>query len=108
MKLDEYIRAERGNAAALAAFMQVHKTQITNWAMGRAPIAPHRCVAIEQFTEGAVTRQELRDDWQLIWPELIPAVTPAPTPQPDLIANPDYTGPTRRTGAPDRRKSAKA
>lgn len=29
------------------------------------------CVAIEQSTAGAVTRQELRpDDWHLIWPEL--------------------------------------
>jgi DNA-binding transcriptional regulator YdaS (Cro superfamily) len=29
------------------------------------------CVAIEQATEGAVTRRDLRpDDWFLIWPEL--------------------------------------
>lgn len=29
------------------------------------------CVAIEQATDGAVTRQELRpDDWAAIWPEL--------------------------------------
>lgn len=29
------------------------------------------CVSIEQATDGAVTRKDLRpDDWQKIWPEL--------------------------------------
>lgn len=31
---------------------------------------PKTCVAIEQSTAGAVTRQELRPDWQEIWPEI--------------------------------------
>lgn len=38
---------------------------------GRKP-DPAYCVAIEQATKGAVTRQALRpDDWAKIWPELI-------------------------------------
>lgn len=33
-------------------------------------LSPKTCVAIEQETAGAVTRQDLRADWQAIWPEL--------------------------------------
>jgi len=48
--------------------------QVRQWRhgySGRKPDAPY-CVAIEQATNGAVTRQDLRpDDWQKIWPELI-------------------------------------
>lgn len=37
------------------------------------------CVAIEQATDGAVTRKDLRpDDWHRIWPELVDADHPAP------------------------------
>lgn len=71
LSLPEYIAAERGNAGHLAAALGVHKTQISNWAKGRAPIAPQRCVAIERVTDGLVPRQKLRDDWREIWPELV-------------------------------------
>ena len=38
----------------------------------RKVASPELCVSIEQATNGAVTRQQLRpDDWHLIWPELI-------------------------------------
>lgn len=70
MTLDEYIQSARGNATALAAEMEVARTQVTNWAKGRESISPQRCVRIEQITNGAVTRQELRADWRDIWPEL--------------------------------------
>lgn len=47
--------------------------QIRQWQHGyaeRRP-SPAYCVAIEQATGGAVTRQELRpSDWADIWPEL--------------------------------------
>ncbi|MDE1714912.1 YdaS family helix-turn-helix protein (plasmid) [Chromobacterium amazonense] len=33
-------------------------------------IGPAICVRIERESSGAVTRQELRDDWRMIWPEL--------------------------------------
>lgn len=36
-------------------------------------LSPGLCVAIERHTKGAVTRQELRDDWRMIWPELKPS-----------------------------------
>jgi DNA-binding transcriptional regulator YdaS (Cro superfamily) len=38
---------------------------------GLRTCAPGLATAIEQATEGAVTRRDLRpDDWHLIWPEL--------------------------------------
>lgn len=38
---------------------------------GRKTPSAELCVAIEQATNGKVTRKELRpDDWQAIWPEL--------------------------------------
>jgi DNA-binding transcriptional regulator YdaS (Cro superfamily) len=75
MTLSEYIRAARGNAVALAGALGVHKSQISNWARpfdpdGKNMIPPARCVEIERATQGAVTRKELRPDWETIWPEL--------------------------------------
>ncbi|WP_367184448.1 transcriptional regulator [Ferrovum sp.] len=36
------------------------------------PLSPVRCVAIEQISQGVVSRKDLRPkDWHLIWPELI-------------------------------------
>jgi DNA-binding transcriptional regulator YdaS (Cro superfamily) len=53
--------------------------QIRQWQHGyadRRP-GPEYCVAIEQATEGAVTRRDLRpDDWLAIWPELERRTTP--------------------------------
>lgn len=59
--------------------------QIRQWRHGyadRQP-SPQYATAIEQATEGAVRRWDLRpDDWHLIWPELLgvegaPAIEPA-------------------------------
>lgn len=42
--------------------------------MGVRPVPIERCVEIEQKTERAVRRWDLRpDDWHRIWPELIGA-----------------------------------
>lgn len=46
---------------------------LANVSYGYKPLDEKVCVAIEQTTAGAVSRQELRpDDWHLIWPELQP------------------------------------
>jgi DNA-binding transcriptional regulator YdaS (Cro superfamily) len=45
-------------------------------AAGDAAISPARCVLIEKFTEGAVTRRDLRTDWMDIWPEIKPERKP--------------------------------
>lgn len=72
MNLKTYFSTlERGGATHLAEKLGVSISFLSQMASGAAAISPARCVAIEQATEGAVTRQELRpDDWHLIWPEL--------------------------------------
>ena len=96
MTLVEYIQAARGNAAALAKALNVHKTQISNWARPKDPktmIPPARCVQIENATDGGVTRQELRPDWLEIWPEL---ATPCSGPKPPEPPAPTWNGLERR------------
>lgn len=43
---------------------------LSQWASGARPIPVERCYAIERASGGKVTRRDLRDDWQEIWPEL--------------------------------------
>ena len=47
----------------------ISQQSITNWkALGSVPVK--HCVAIEQATQGAITRRELRpDDWEKYWPD---------------------------------------
>jgi len=74
MKLTEWARAERGRQIALAADRQVQPPVVAAWLSGRRPVPLEHCAAIERFTDGAVTRRDLRpDDWHLIWPELASA-----------------------------------
>lgn len=58
-----------GGATKLAALIGVSAQVLSNWKARGVPI--ERCLSIEQATERAVTRKDLRpDDWQAIWPEL--------------------------------------
>lgn len=46
--------------------------QIRQWRIrykGRVP-TPEYCVGLERASDGAVLRQDMRDDWARIWPEL--------------------------------------
>lgn len=72
MDLKTYLNSlERGGATTLADRLQVSISYLSQMASGSTAISPARAVAIEQATDGAVTRKELRpDDWHLIWPEL--------------------------------------
>ena len=71
MNLPDYLSAERGRAAKLAAAIGVTPVMVSQWASSVKPVPAERCVSIEQATAGAVTRKDLRpDDWQRIWPEL--------------------------------------
>lgn len=87
MKLSEYIKGERGRATTLAERLGISLSHLSQIAADSSSTSPARCVSIEQATEGAVTRKELREDWKAIWPELE---------APDA-----YVG-------PDRRKEARA
>ena len=57
-----------GGGAKLADTLGVSAQAISNWKERGVPI--DRCLAIERATEGQVTRRDLRDDWESIWPEL--------------------------------------
>ena len=60
-----------GSKSALATAIGVKPPTVQQWVNGDRPIPPVRCVSIEKFTDGRVTRKMLRPaDWSLIWPEL--------------------------------------
>lgn len=69
-KLKTWLSAERGRGAALAAALRVPPSFVTKMGNGEKPIPIDHMAAIESFTGGAVTRQEMCQDWQRIWPEL--------------------------------------
>ena len=72
MNLKEFIStSERGTASKLAAFLGVSSSYLSQMASGLSAISEKRCVQIEKFSEGRLSRRDLRpDDWHLIWPEL--------------------------------------
>jgi DNA-binding transcriptional regulator YdaS (Cro superfamily) len=70
MKLSEYIKAQRGNGAALAKKLNISPSIVSQIANNSEGTSPARGVAIEMATAGAVTRKDLRPDWKQIWPEL--------------------------------------
>lgn len=73
MTLREYLdRAERGGAASLSRRIGVSMSYLSQMAAGSCSVSPRRCVEIEQATDGAVGRRDLRPhDWHRIWPELV-------------------------------------
>lgn len=71
MNLKEWTKQERGRQAALASFLGVPAPNVCLWVSGQKSPSIKTAVAIEQFTDGAVTRKDLfPTDWQNIWPEL--------------------------------------
>lgn len=69
--LNDWLRSERGRAAALAKHLGVSQAFMSDMASGEKSIPIQHMSAIERFTDGAVTRQQMRpDDWASIWPEL--------------------------------------
>jgi DNA-binding transcriptional regulator YdaS (Cro superfamily) len=70
MNLETYLSTV-DTAVSLASKLGITPGFVSQWRTGVRPIPIERCVAIEQATEGVVTRRDLRpDDWFLIWPEL--------------------------------------
>ena len=62
-----------GGVRALARELNVSPSIVTEWAKKTNPVPIKRCVQLERFTKGEVTRKELRpDDWHEIWPDLLP------------------------------------
>lgn len=71
MKLTDYLN--KTTQAEFAEKLGVTQSMVSQWQKNTRPIAPAQCVAIERITKGEVTRQELRDDWQDIWPTDLPS-----------------------------------
>ena len=81
--LKEWLENERGRGVALSRRLNVPSSFISNMADGKKAIPVQHGAAIEQFTAGAVTRQQMfPNDWQRIWPELATDTTPATHPEP--------------------------
>ena len=78
MNLNDYLKRPGSlSVSQLRAAIGIKSdAQIRQWQHGyadRLP-SPENCVCIEQATDGAVMRWDLRpDDWHRIWPELIGA-----------------------------------
>lgn len=72
MKLHEYIKQRgRGSISALAKGIKAPTPDVSRWVSGVRDCPPWRCVAIEEFTNGNVTRKELRPhDYKKHWPEI--------------------------------------
>lgn len=51
-----------GTQTALAEKIGATQGQVWQWSAGRKPIPAHRCIPIEEATEGRVTRYDLRPD----------------------------------------------
>lgn len=80
MKLSDYLNSH-GSQSVLARGIGAQPQLVWQWVKGVRPVPVSRCLPIEHFTAGAVTRKDLRpDDWHEIWPEL--AATTPPTTEP--------------------------
>lgn len=72
VNLKKYLdTSERGAASALAEKLEISLSYLSQLASGRSSLSAERCVAIEQATNGVVTRKDLRpNDFWRIWPDL--------------------------------------
>lgn len=72
MTLKEYLDSlPIGDEQKFAISLGVHKTYLSNLKSTRFPTSPKISVKIEELTQGAVTRRDLRpDDYWEIWPDL--------------------------------------
>lgn len=69
--LKTWLQAEYGRQVRLAAHLGIPAPSVAGWLSGRRPVPVVHGAAIEQFTGGAVTRQDLfPTEWRRVWPEL--------------------------------------
>jgi DNA-binding transcriptional regulator YdaS (Cro superfamily) len=82
MNLKEWSQQSRGRQKSLACFLGIRPPSVCDWVSGKKSPSIKLAAAIEQFTEGEVTRKDMfPNDWQRIWPEMAEVSTP-PTPTP--------------------------
>ncbi len=70
-RLDEFLKAKRGRASALAKRLGISDSYLSQIVSGLRPMPVELCPDAEKFTKGAVSRVDCRpDDGHRIWPEL--------------------------------------
>lgn len=71
MTLKEFLANRRGEQGIMAKELGVSTSQMSQMVNGTCAISNKRCLIIERFTKGEVSRKDLRpNDWREIWPEL--------------------------------------
>lgn len=71
MKLQTYIKANRGEATRLAALLKIAPSYLSQMSSGYRAVPAQKAFEIVKATKGSVTLQDLRpDDYWLIWPDL--------------------------------------
>lgn len=72
MKLKKYFEKHgRGTQKDMHDGIGATMADLTLWAQEKRTPPPWRAVAIEKYTNGAVTRKDLRpNDYKKIWPDL--------------------------------------
>lgn len=79
--LHSWLREAPGRTARLARHLGLSQPFVTQMASGAKPIPIDHMAAIEAFTGGAVTRQEMHPTgWRRIWPELAENSNQKPAP----------------------------
>lgn len=72
--IDRLIERYGGKQTAAAAAVKVASATLAEWRSKDRTVPVKKCVLIEQISDGAVSRKDLRpDDWSDIWPELAAA-----------------------------------
>ncbi len=88
MKLTEWCSISRGRQSALATHLGIKQPTVADWVSGKKQVALDHCPAIQEFTDGQVTCEELRPDkvayFALIRAQSATRAAPAPNPFPDL------------------------
>lgn len=62
MTLAAYMDEQRGRMTELAKALGIYPSLVSMWVSGERKVAPEWCLAIERFTGGVVTVEELRPD----------------------------------------------
>lgn len=72
MTLQEYLNTNgRGSLVQLSKVINAHASDVSRWAGGKRKCPIGRCLDIEKYTNGQVTRKDLRPlDYAKFWPEL--------------------------------------
>ncbi|WP_103035284.1 transcriptional regulator [Castellaniella caeni] len=70
-RLNRYLKLEKGRTSALARFLEVRNSYLSQMIAGQRPMPADLCVRTEEFTNREVSRIDCRPlDGTLIWPEL--------------------------------------